>query len=94
MVVTGLPPQLYTHKPFEYRQINSLVTGMLGFSGKKNAYINAGWEQTFVQGEGSRGVLQNARRVRRMVNINNLTYLKFFMISLARLKKLPYFYNC
>ena len=34
-VVTGLAPQLYTLKPLENRQIHELVTGVLGFSGKK-----------------------------------------------------------
>ena len=34
-VVTGLTPQLYTRKPLENKQIHELVTGVLGFSGKK-----------------------------------------------------------
>ena len=38
-VVTGLTPQLYTRKQLEYRQINDLVTGVLGFSEKNCVYI-------------------------------------------------------
>ncbi|MDD6498666.1 MAG: hypothetical protein PUF44_00995 [Bacteroidales bacterium] len=34
-VVTGLTPQLYTRKPLKKQIDTALVTGMLGFSGKK-----------------------------------------------------------